>query len=230
MLLKQNHFVDSFIAASKMPTWQQQQTAFDKILSDIQFNNGRERYTLWNTPMKLLTPKSRGNYLGDQVNSTLKYSYPTVFVLGKRTTNRLTMAKLSVALAVYRNERGSYPVKLESLVPSVMASLPIDDFQKSPFIYQLLPKNNDGKQGYLLHSIGSNGIDDGGNCSEENQLYGGQASYQGIALNGWPPLTSEEKLSIEKIPPTADDPSLRIPLRVEPWPWESIIEEYSVPE
>lgn len=228
VLRKQNNFINSLLAAAKLPTWQQQQTGFDQIYSDLNAQY-QENNVFWNTAQKLLTPSSRGNYLADHSVSTLNSSIAPCFFAEGRARNRLTMAKLAVALAIYRAEQGYYPEKLALLSLSILPKIPVDEYQGKPFIYRLI-KTIEGKEGYLLYSSGPNGIDDAGSCSEENSHASGPQSYQGTIVDYWPAPTPEEQELFEKIPPTADDPSLRIPLRVEPWPWESIIEEYSVPE
>ncbi len=65
---------------------------------------------------------------------------------------------MSAALSVFRAENGHYPEKLDELVPGMVAALPIDIFSGKPPIY----KADDDRAGFLLYSVGQNGVDDGG--------------------------------------------------------------------
>ena len=69
----------------------------------------------------------------------------------------LDLTRTAAALAVYRAEQGEYPAKLNQLVPSVLAAVPLDLYTDKPFHYERMP---DG--GYLLYSLYQNGTDDGG--------------------------------------------------------------------
>lgn len=64
---------------------------------------------------------------------------------------------LGLAIQAYRAERGSYPEKLEGLVPGYLARLPEDPFAPgSPFRYRRKGAT------FLLYSAGPDGRDDGG--------------------------------------------------------------------
>ncbi|MDP6058237.1 MAG: hypothetical protein QGH33_05060, partial [Pirellulaceae bacterium] len=61
-------------------------------------------------------------------------------------------------LLVFRAENGHYPETLDDLVPRFVASLPIDIYSEKPPIY----RPDDDRAGFLLYSVGENGVDDGG--------------------------------------------------------------------
>ncbi|HEY4761557.1 MAG TPA: hypothetical protein VIH42_13325 [Thermoguttaceae bacterium] len=69
---------------------------------------------------------------------------------------RTDLSHLALALGAYRSEHGSYPDRLDEVVPQYIAELPKDRFANADYIYR-----PDGK-GYILYSIGYNGKDDGG--------------------------------------------------------------------
>jgi hypothetical protein len=71
--------------------------------------------------------------------------------------------KLAFALAAYRVDQGSYPEKLEALVPKYVAELPKDIFNSDAD----LQYRRDG-DGYVLYSVGKNGRDDGGGKTGED--------------------------------------------------------------
>lgn len=62
----------------------------------------------------------------------------------------------AIALELYRRLHGRWPDSLEALVPSLLPSLPLDQYTGQPLRYLL----RDG--GPILYSIGSDGIDHGG--------------------------------------------------------------------
>ncbi len=68
----------------------------------------------------------------------------------------LEVAKIAVALAAFKAEKGEYPQKLSELSPTYVKTVPADIFAEGPLVYK-----RDGK-GYLLYSVGPNMKDDGG--------------------------------------------------------------------
>lgn len=73
------------------------------------------------------------------------------------------MAVAAIALKRYQIKHGSYPANLDALVPEFLASVPLDPVDGQPLRYKL---NASG--GFVLYSIGENGVDDGGNPEHEN--------------------------------------------------------------
>jgi hypothetical protein len=69
---------------------------------------------------------------------------------------------LAFALAVYRLDQGRYPAKLDALAPKYLAQVPDDLFSGKALIYR--PTEN----GYLLYSVGVNGIDEGGRWYDDD--------------------------------------------------------------
>ena len=60
------------------------------------------------------------------------------------------MAQVALALAVYKAERGTFPAKLEQLIPWYLETIPKDYFTDRPLIYKIRGK------GYILYSAGPN--------------------------------------------------------------------------
>jgi len=71
-----------------------------------------------------------------------------------------------LALEVYRSEHGAYPEALAALLPDVLAELPPDPYSGKPLGYRLLDDDAYGR-GYLLYSVGADGIDNGGDYPPE---------------------------------------------------------------
>jgi len=78
------------------------------------------------------------------------------------------MMNVAIALAGYRSDHGTYPNCLEQLRFQYIADVPLDAFSNDDLHYE---REGDG---YLLYSVGPNGVNDGGrnfyeefeNCSE----------------------------------------------------------------
>jgi hypothetical protein len=69
---------------------------------------------------------------------------------------------LAFALAAYRLDNGRYPDKLDALAPKYLAAVPNDMFSGKALIYRL------SEDGYLLYSVGVNGIDEGGRYRDDD--------------------------------------------------------------
>jgi hypothetical protein len=80
---------------------------------------------------------------------------------------------LAVALERHRLARGEYPTSLDALVPEFIAELPQDSCaDDGRFIYRRLePGKRQGSDayhdGYRLYSVWSDGVDDGGQLSKD---------------------------------------------------------------
>jgi hypothetical protein len=71
-----------------------------------------------------------------------------------------------LALEVYRGEQGAYPATLASLAPDILGELPLDPYGGRPMGYRLLERDPYGR-GYLLYSVGADGVDNGGKYPAE---------------------------------------------------------------
>jgi len=69
---------------------------------------------------------------------------------------RMHLARVAMAMAAYKADKGSYPAKLADLVPAYIKKIPQDIFSGKPLVYKRTDK------GYLLYSVGINLKDDGG--------------------------------------------------------------------
>lgn len=91
-----------------------------------------------------------------------------VYVVQARATRRkhlrLEMARMAVALEIYRQETGAYPADLTALVPGHLAALP-EDFDGLPLRYQ--PRPASGR--YILYSVGEDLRDNGGAISSRDR-------------------------------------------------------------
>lgn len=72
----------------------------------------------------------------------------------------MSLMRLALALEEQRlaapKDSGGYPERLDDLVPTFLSEMPSDPFTGKPFVYERRGA------GYLLYSVGQNGVDDGG--------------------------------------------------------------------
>jgi hypothetical protein len=73
-----------------------------------------------------------------------------------RDLAKMRLLICDLAIRGYSLEHGHNPAKLADLVPDFLPKVPKDPFSGGPFVYRPMPK------GYLLYSVGVNGVDDGG--------------------------------------------------------------------
>jgi len=106
----------------------------------------------------LISRRGRGEFIANFLAYLLIPSIGTVQDSVDKANVNLELMRLSAALSVFRAENGHYPEKLDELVPGMVAALPIDIFSGKPPIY----KADDDRAGFLLYSVGENGVDDGG--------------------------------------------------------------------
>ncbi len=66
------------------------------------------------------------------------------------------IARVSLAVELYRRVHGELPERLEYLVPDGLAAAPEDSFDGMPLRYRRLDR------GYMVYSVGQDGKDDGG--------------------------------------------------------------------
>jgi hypothetical protein len=76
----------------------------------------------------------------------------------KRYQAEISLTHLVFALEAYRRDKGNYPDELDALRGDYIAEIPLDPFTNEAFRYIV----NEDAPGYLLYSVGENGIDDDG--------------------------------------------------------------------
>ena len=157
MLRLGNSWYDRMADACGKPSRAERQRALAKVDADFR----RISKSIWDVPSLifplLVNPRRAiSRRFGELLLSLLLPSYSNVSRAEDRWAMRADITKLGFALAIYRADRGSYPAKLAELVPKYAAEIPKDIFNDRELHYK-----PDG-DGYLLYSVGPNGIDDGG--------------------------------------------------------------------
>lgn len=82
-----------------------------------------------------------------------------------QTATRIDLARVAIALELYRREHGSYPATLAALAPSYLDTVPADLITGDPLHYRIKP---DGTP--IIYSVGLNKTDDGGLLKRDRAL------------------------------------------------------------
>ncbi len=147
---RMNEFYDGAIVALNQPTYPEKAAAL----------------RLWNAEIDKIAQRNRAmTFLGPDWPVLL--FIPAITAPDNRweiarTYNRV--ARVTLAISLYRADRGTYPQSLDDLSPTYLARIPSDLFTEKPLVYA---RSSDG---YMLYSVGPNMKDDGGKS-------GGQAFH-----------------------------------------------------
>jgi hypothetical protein len=101
-------------------------------------------------------PRQRGEVIGNILLGMYLPASGKLVTATERSEQVHRNRRLAFALALYHADHGRYPEKLAELAPKYLDTIPDDIFSGKPLIYK--PNGN----GYLLYSVGANGVDDGG--------------------------------------------------------------------
>jgi hypothetical protein len=158
-----NLFHDDAEAACRLPTHQDRKAAADKVTADLRSRTAaRSGWTWAAIGDGFLSVCSRGHRsarLADRILDQLAAGCGWMDA-STRSAAQLALTKTAAALAAWHADRGPdsppYPERLDDLVPRYLAAVPVDPFTDKPFIYE---RRGDG---YLVASVGMNGVYDGG--------------------------------------------------------------------
>jgi hypothetical protein len=161
ILRRLNGHFDDMESALGQPTHKTRVAALNKVAVALEERVwGRERST-WNAVgdgfLQVCSRWHRSDRLADRLLDEEGSPDICIFL---STDVRLALTKTAAALVAWRADRGPgappYPERLDDLVPNYLAAVPLDPFADEPFIYE---RRGDG---YLLASVGADGVYDGG--------------------------------------------------------------------
>jgi len=129
-------------------------SAYDSALQKVNNNNSNYVYEiLWlNLYKRRLLPNKHAENIRLLMLGVTRRSA----VADARVSEREDLFRLALALAIHRKAKGSFPEKLEELVPAFLKEIPGDRFSNRGLIY------DKGDDGYILYSVGPNGKDEQG--------------------------------------------------------------------
>ena len=153
------YWFDRAVAALRITDRAARQEALNRIQEEAK---ALEKDT--GTPAAVIEVLRKGKAPGKEMSKKLEFFLHDFFLIlirySRRAADRTEQAQrnlhLAVALAAYHGERGSYPEKLDALAPKYLEEVPTDLYSGKALIYR------PSKNGYLLYSVGVNGLDDQG--------------------------------------------------------------------
>lgn len=194
-LKKVNSWQDRLINAAKRESRPDQRQALKRFNDDLSAERNKVK------PQAIFATSNlneRGEIIGSIVACLMIPSTDTAIDAEYRHRTTFQLARLAAAIAIFRAEHTHYPATLDELTPIKLKTLRADLFNSKPFVYK---RTDDG---YLLYSVGDNGLDDGGNNKTLQILQG--RPLEEFDLRGH--QTTEMEI------PESDDISVRLPRKV----------------
>jgi hypothetical protein len=112
--------------------------------------------------LRTCEPAERGQSLGDLFVAVLLPAVGKCQNALEYVRQRHENVLVAFRLNRYARDHGGFPKRLEDLVPGNMSRVPQDFFSGKPLIYRRT------KDGYLLYSVGVNGIDEDGHGPQDD--------------------------------------------------------------
>jgi hypothetical protein len=164
MLRMGNRWFDRVAAALRVKDRAAREKAFDQLEEELKTlkTDAGSLATVFDA---LRGGKEYGEEVSKKLGVVLLDSFMPAIRQMKRVADRTEQVernlRLAFALAAYRGEHGRYPEQLDALVPQYLAALPTDLFSGKGLRYRRL------KDGYLLYSVGVNGLDEQGQGADD---------------------------------------------------------------
>jgi hypothetical protein len=156
-----NQAFDEYVAAARLADRAKRKDTVAAI--SARFDQATRATAQKGSLAKLVSSRAeRGEQIGNIMIALLLPAIEKVLDSGDRTQQTQTNLEIAFALAAYRADHGRYPPRLDDLAPKYLARIPLDLFSGRPLIYR--PTEN----GYLLYSVGVNGIDEDGRWTDDD--------------------------------------------------------------
>jgi hypothetical protein len=154
ILRRANFFYDFQLAAMRRPIHAEQLKAQEALRAGLAKTKSLARNPADDRPVGSESVQTR--QAGTLLLSFLLPNLSGAQTLVERARTRHHVARLAVALAAHRAEKGRYPTTLAELAPTYVKTIPRDFFSGKALIYRRRGT------GYVLYSVGENARDDGG--------------------------------------------------------------------
>jgi len=105
------------------------------------------------------------NYMGhvsSEIGEAVWYAAPTIITRDTEAQALVIGLRAAIAAERYRVAHGTPPNSLEALVPEFLPAVPRDPFGSGPLRFRSSVTRGDSPGGYVVYSIGGDGIDNGG--------------------------------------------------------------------
>jgi hypothetical protein len=155
-----NEWMDRVVAVAKIEDPTQRAIAADQLEADIMamVAEGRDP---WGIPGAVLSRELASEKAGQIVMSLLFPSIRAMLHSHDRLQTNADLVRIGLALARSKAKTGDYPQTLAELSPHMLATIPVDAFAGTPFVYKKTTN------GYWLYSIGNNQIDEQGRSYDQ---------------------------------------------------------------
>ena len=161
VLRQSNTWFDRFVDASHRPTHKERKEAIDKVQNDFKLAKSVANNKIFGISFLTAPRRAISERAGYVIYGLMQPIISAAVEAEDRSVMGFQVTELAFALAAYRAEHGSYPEKLDELMPKYVSEVPKDMFNEAELHYERQPG------GYLLYSVGVNGIDDGGKGYED---------------------------------------------------------------
>jgi hypothetical protein len=151
-----NRCHDRLVVATRTQDRTERQREIAAITSEIRAARSEAITPAVFIKKEILGPSYCGERIGDVLVGTLLPAFNKLVDAADRLEQTHRNLRLAFILAAYHAEHRRYPETLAELAPKYIDKIPDDLFSGKPLIYRL------EDDGYLLYSVGVNGIDDGG--------------------------------------------------------------------
>ena len=156
-----NQWYDRLVTAGRIADRQKRRNAFVSIDNDLE-KLAADVKNIRSWAWDFFTKKTPQEVVSPRVGSYIVTLFLPALGAGLSAQDRVDlcsqMDQTAFALAAYRADHGSYPEKLDLLVPKYLEKVPIDTFSPgaAPIRYRR------GADAYLIWSVHLNGVDDDG--------------------------------------------------------------------
>jgi hypothetical protein len=151
-----NRCYDRLVVATRTQDRTERQREIIAITSEIKAARSEAIGPATFIKKEIFGPSYRGERIGEILVGTLLPAFNKLVDSADHLEQTHRNLHLAFALAAYHADHSRYPEKLAELSPKYIDKIPDDLFSGQPLIYRL------ESDGYLLYSVGVNGVDDGG--------------------------------------------------------------------
>jgi hypothetical protein len=183
VLQRINAEYDQLDAAARLPTHAARQSEFYRLAEVVQERMPRSGWAAaGHAVLGCCSRRYRSEFLGDVLCRQVVHPVGSLPDAVTRSQASFDLTCTAAALAAWKADRAPgeepYPETLAALVPKYLAAVPLDPFSDKALIYERRG------EGYLLASVGHNGVYDGGDTSR-GWIVGGewQTTPQAVDYN-----------------------------------------------
>ncbi len=152
---------DQLEAAARLPPRAARQSEFYRLDEVVEERMPRSGWAAaGHAVLGCCSRRYRSEFLGDVLCREMVHPVGSCLDTVTRSQASFDLTCTAAALAAWKADRAPgeepYPETLAALVPKYLAAVPLDPFSDKPFVYERRG------EGYLLASVGHNGVYDGG--------------------------------------------------------------------